>query len=65
MFRFQKLRSRIIAFWVCLLLTLAVVGELVVMAAIRDNAKANLSAELAVGERVALRLLDQRRIQLE
>lgn len=60
----RRLRTRIIVFVVALLAVVQVVAYVVVSSANSTNAREKIDAELAVGERVFARLLEQNREQL-
>ncbi len=60
----RRLRTRIIVFVVALLAVVQVVAYVVVSSANSANAREKIDAELAVGERVFARLLEQNREQL-
>lgn len=62
--RFQRLRSRIIAFFVLFLVTVQLAAFFFVDAANNANARSRLETELLIGERVLERLLAQNREQL-
>ena len=64
-FPFESLRTRIVVFFAGLLVLVQGLAFLVVNTANYQIARQTISQELAVGERIFLRLLDQQRDQLE
>jgi diguanylate cyclase (GGDEF)-like protein len=57
--RFHSLESRIVTLFLILILTVQLAGFVAIRTGIDDNARALISEELAVGERVFNRLLEQ------
>jgi diguanylate cyclase (GGDEF)-like protein len=64
-FRFKSLRTRIVVFFLLLLVLVQGVAFLLVNAANHQIAKQTIQQELAVGERLFKRVLEQNRSQLE
>ena len=63
-FRFGRLETRIIKFFVGLLVVVQMAGFFSIRYAIEQNARLNLREELNVGKRVFKRLLEQKELQL-
>src|SRR5262245_11889794 len=64
MFRFRRLRTRIIVAFAVLVTVVQTIAFVLVNAANDRNAQAKIGQELAIGERIFSRLLDEKRGQL-